>query len=197
MMLLTSLLSIALAQAPLASPLAPASSKTLALDDVLLAVEGEHPLLDASRADAESSGADLLAARGAFDPTLKARGGFIPISGYTSTRFDVVLEQPTPLYGLNLFAGYRLGQGDFPVYYGERATNSLGEVRAGLDLPLLRNGWVDRRRTTIARARQGQVAAQASLEQQRLDLARLAASRYWDWVGAGRRREIARSLLTI
>lgn len=189
---MTALLLGLLAASSVGSP----AEGALALRDVLLAVEGEHPLLEASRADVGAADGEAMAARGGFDPILRARGAVQPVSGYPQTRLDVVVEQPTPFWGLNLFAGYKLGLGSYPTY-DARITNQLGEVRAGLELPVLRNGWMDRRRTAVARTRAGAVAAQASLGQQRLDLARAAAVRYWDWVAAGRRREIASALLSI
>ena len=62
---------------------------------------------------------------------------------------------------------------------------------------VLRNGPIDRRRANQARAELGQQLAGMALSQQRFEVSRLAAFRYWDWVAAGRRREIARSLLKL
>ena len=84
-----------------------------------------------------------------------------------------------------------------PDYYRERETLSGGELRAGAVVPLIRNGPIDRRRANLARAELGQQLAGLSLDQQRLELARLAAFRYWDWVAAGQRRELARALLQL
>ena len=120
-----------------------------------------------------------------------------PISGYPQGRLDSTIEVPTPLWGATFFAGYRFGAGKIPDYYLERQTLSAGEVRAGASVPLLRNGPIDRRRATIARAELSQQLAGLSVEQQRLELTRLAAFRYWDWVAAGQKREVARSLLAL
>gem|GEM_PF-1272888 len=85
-----------------------------------------------------------------------------------------MVDQPTPLWGAGLFAGYRYGQGDFPTYDGERATNAGGELRAGASLPLLRNGAADRRRTQLGRAEAEAQGQQEAVQAQRLEVRRLA-----------------------
>ena len=169
----------------------------LQLDEVLSSADRAFPALQAQRADAEAAEGDLQAARGGFDPVARVRGTAVPWSGYPSTRLDAVVEQPTPLWGAGLFAGYRYGQGSFPVYYGERATNAGGELRAGASVPLLRNGATDRRRTTLGRAEAELEGQRAAVEVQRLEVRRLATVRWVDWVSAGRRLAIAESLYTL
>ena len=166
----------------------------LQLEEVLVAADRAFPTLQAQRADADAAEGELQAARGGFDPVARVRGTVIPWGGYPSTRVDAVVEQPTPLWGAGLFAGYRYGQGSFPVYYGERTTNSGGEVRAGASLPLLRNGATDRRRTVLGRAEAEAEAQQAAVEVQRLEVRRLATVRWVDWVAAGRRLAVAEAL---
>ncbi len=169
--------------------------RELQLGEVLTLAEQSFPSLVAARADVEGAEGEQLTARGAFDPVWRTRAWTAPISGYPHTRLDSVIEVPTPLWGANFFAGYRLGLGKIPDYYRERETLSGGEVRAGANVPLLRNGPIDRRRANVARAELGQQLAGLSFEQQRIEVTRLAAFRYWDWVASGHRREIARALL--
>ncbi|MDP2274363.1 MAG: TolC family protein [Archangium sp.] len=167
----------------------------LQLGEVLTVAEQAFPSLVAARADVEGASGEQLTAAGAFDPVWRTRAWTSPVSGYPHTRLDSVIEVPTPLWGANFFAGYRLGLGKIPDYYRERETLSGGEVRAGVNVPVLRNGPIDRRRANLARAELSQQLAGLSLDQQRLEVTRLAAFRYWDWVAAGHRREIARALL--
>lgn len=182
-----SLLVLALAQAP----------DSLSLAEVLRSADELYPSIAAARAEVDAAQGEHLSAQGAFDPAWRTRFWTSPVSGYPQTRLDSVVEVPTPLWGTSFFAGYRYGAGDIPVYYRERETLSGGELRAGAVIPLLRNGPIDRRRATIARAELGQQLAGLTLEQQRLELGRLAAFRYWDWVAAGQRRELARALLKL
>lgn len=184
-------LALGAADAPLQGP------GPLSLGEVLRSADEVFPSLSAARADIDLAEGERLAAAGGFDPGWRTRFWTAPISGYPQTRLDSVIEVPTPLWGASFFAGYRLGAGKIPDYYRERETLSAGELRAGAVVPLLRNGPIDRRRATLARAELGQQLAGLSVEQQRLEVARLAAFRYWDWVAAGRRRDLARSLLQI
>lgn len=184
------LLAVTLAAAD--APLAP-----LTLGDVLASADQRFPAIVATKADVEGADAELLAADGAFDPTWRTRVTGVPVSGYPQLRVDSVVEAPTPWWGASFFAGWRYGLGKVQGYYGERETWSLGELRAGASVPLLRNGPVDRRRANQARAALAQSLAGLSVEQQRLEVARLATVRWAEWVAAGRRREVARALLAL
>ncbi len=175
----------------------PEEGGPLSLAELHISSERAFPSLVAAQADIASVEGERLSALGAFDPAWKTRGWVTPISGYPHMRLDSAVEVPTPLWGANFFAGYRLGQGKIPDYYRERETLSLGELRAGVAVPLVRNGPIDRRRAVLAKADLSADVARYSLEQQRLDVFRAAAHRYWDWVAAGRRREVAKQLLQI
>ncbi len=180
---------LAWAEAAAEAPRAP-----LSLEEVLVAVERHSPALEAARWEAEGAEAELLTAQGGFDPQLRARAVSLPVSGSPYTRLESVIEQPTPLWGANLFAGWRYGGGEIPDYAGQYETNALGELRAGVSVPLWRNGPIDRRRAQLARARLGTEAAGHAVDQSRLELTRAATLRYWDWVAAGRRHAIAVAL---
>ncbi|MBM7119233.1 TolC family protein [Archangium primigenium] len=165
----------------------------LSLEEVLGSTREHHPRMEAAQRDVAAAEAELLAARGGFDPLVRARGLAIPFGYYQHERIEATVEQPTPLWGLRLSAGYRLGQGDFPVYYGQYETLSAGEVHAGLALPLWRDGAIDKRRAVLAQARLRQRIAAFELAGERLGLQRQAAYHYWDWVAAGRQLTIATS----
>ncbi|MFZ5445932.1 MAG: TolC family protein [Myxococcota bacterium] len=175
----------------------PRLEQPLSLAEVLTSTRELHPQLVAARTDLDAADGELQTAEGAFDPAWRTRVTGVPVSGYPQLRVDSIVEAPTPLWGATFFGGYRLGTGKFQSYYGERETWTGGELRAGAAVPILRNGPIDRRRATQARAELGRSIAGLSLQQQQLELDRLATLRYWDWVAAGRRRQIARELLQI
>ena len=174
-----------------------APGDTLTLEQVLASAERHHPLVLASLADARAAEGEATAARGAFDPAVKLRGSATPLGGYANGTVDAVVEAPTPLWGTSLLAGYRAGFGTFPAYDGDRETEPYGELRAGLSVPLLRNGPIDRRRATIERTALGRRLAALAVDQQRLELSRAAAVRYVRWVAAGERLALARGLLEL
>ncbi len=189
-------LSLALALLP-----SLASAQSLPLDAVLRSVEAHFPLIAAADRDRDAADAELLAAEGAFDPQWRTRAAGAPVGYYNPLTLDTQVTQPTRLWGAQLFAGYRFGQGlsytGIPIYDGKIETNDYGEVRAGLTVPLLRNGPIDRARANIQRAEHGRTAAEMGARQQRLEASRAATLRYWEWVAAGRRLEVARALLTL
>ncbi|QRK06299.1 TolC family protein [Archangium violaceum] len=168
-----------------AAPLAQATVAPLTLEEVLDSVRERHPQVAVARQGVASAEAELLSAKGGFDTVLKTKGVYVPFSYYPHERLDAVVEQPLPLGGMRLFGGYRLGQGKFPTYYGQYETLSSGELRAGLELPLWRNGSIDKRRADISKARLRKEMTGTTLAGDRLELQREAAYHYWDWVAAG------------
>ena len=170
---------------------------TLGLDEVLAAVERSHPLLVSARLDRDTADGELQVAKGAFDPSLKARATIQPFGYYENQRLDAYIEAPTPLYGATFYGGYRLGLGNIPDYDGKLATNAGGELRAGVAVPLLRDGYIDRRRVGLSRAKIGIDLAGLSVAQARIELRRAATQRYWEWIAAGARLRIVEALLTL
>ena len=192
------LVSLALLLVP---PVAAAQAAPLELPAVLASVERHHPLVAAADRDRDAADGELLAAEGGFDPQWRTRAAVAPVGYYNPLTVDTSIVQPTRLWGATLFAGWRLGEGlsytGIPIYDGKSETNTLGEVRAGLSVPLWRNGPIDRARANVRRAELGRTVAALGAQQQRLELARLAAWRYWEWAAAGRRLAVARALLAL
>jgi len=169
----------------------------LLLPEVMESIRRAYPLIVAALADRRAAEGELQAARGGFDPMLRAKGDASPFGNYRIGRFDLLIEQPTPLWGASAFAGYRVSVGDFPDYDGKLVTNQYGEIRAGVAVPLLRNGPIDRRRASLRRAKASVQVADSSLGEARLAALRTGGSRYIDWVGAGLRRQVAQSLFDL
>ena len=141
----------------------------MTLDAVLSSVRERYPLLEGAQKDVEAAGADIRSSEGAFDIQWKTRVASSVLGYYQNDRFDSLIEKPTTLWGTNLFAGYRLGIGDFAIYDGKLKTNPGGELRAGFNIPLWRDGPTDRRRANISRAKLGLQVADLQLVQQRID----------------------------
>ena len=173
------------------------AASPLALAEVVRAAQERFPLVLAAGAEKQGAEADLLAAEGGFDPVLRSAGAVVATGEYPSQRIDTVVEQPTPLWGSSLFAGYRFGLGKFADYDGKLATNDHGELRAGLRVPVLRDGPIDRRRAAIERAELGVQIARLGQDQQKIEITRLASQRYWDWAGAGQRLAIVEGWLAL
>lgn len=166
----------------------------VSLEDVLSQAEGQYPAVVSAQIERERADNQVLAAEGAFDPALKAKAEYVPAGEYENRWFDTWVEQPIAPMGARAFAGYRMGRGYFGPYDEKLLTNSGGELRAGIEVSLLRNRDIDERRGRLAIARAGVDAADATREQQILDVVRQTAQRYWDWVAAGQRLFVARAL---
>ncbi len=180
-----------------ASSASPSAGPPLLLDEVLLSVDRFYPLIEAAQRDVQVAEAELQTARGAFDPGLRLRTDGAPLGYYQGGRADLAVEAPTPWWGATFFGGYRVSFGKFADYDGKLETNQYGELRAGVQVPMWRNGPIDRRRANISRAELGRGVAGMGLVQQRVEALRLGSLRYWDWSAAGQRFRVAQALLTL
>jgi outer membrane protein TolC len=167
----------------------------LKLEEVLKSVERHYPPLLALLQDKVLAEADVTVAEGRFDLAMKGAydGGYL--GSYRNDVYRVGVEQPTQFQGMTYFAGYQLGLGTFPSYEGKQQTDTGGEYKAGVRLPVLRDRSMDSRRADLKKALIGRRVADLGVDQQRLVIVQLATRRYYDWLAAGRRREVARSVL--
>jgi cobalt-zinc-cadmium efflux system outer membrane protein len=180
---------------PPAEPLTRESGPLL-LTEVLLSTQANFPLLYAVEQERVIAEGQRTAAEGQFDTAFRMRG-YEQAGTFSNGNLDIGLEQPLPLGGITTFGGWRLGQGNYPVYYGNRKTADGGEFRAGVMVPLLQNRDIDPRR---ARLRAAQIAEQITnpvIRRARLDYFRNAAQNYWSWVGAGAQYRVAEELLRL
>jgi cobalt-zinc-cadmium efflux system outer membrane protein len=168
----------------------------LRLDDVLQSVQTNFPLILAAELERSLAAGQRLSAEGAFDFNLKSRVGFND-GTFDNQRFDLLGEQATLFQGVSVFGGYRLGLGDYPVYYGQQKTADGGEFRAGVQIPLLKDAAIDRRRATLRQAWITQNLAEPTVQRARIDAHRAAAKVYWSWTAAGQNVKIAQRLLKI
>lgn len=174
---------------------APAAS--IEFEDVLTSVERHFPLVLAAQEEVAIAEGRLTAARGGFDTSLKANG-LTELEGfYESDRFKLNLVQPIRDFGATFRGGYKLGRGTFADYDGEEQSNRDGELSAGVTLPLLQGRAIDPRRVALWRARIERQAADPFVLAKRLEAMRKAADAYWEWVAAGRQREVAVRLLAL
>jgi outer membrane protein TolC len=168
----------------------------LPLELVIASVYHAYPLLDAAVASREIAFGDHLSAHGAYDVKLKGATENGPLGFYESYRHRFGFERAT-YGGGSIFGGYRIGRGEFPPWYLERQTNEGGEFTGGVALPLARNITIDERRAQLWRTQLDQQQAEPEIRLQRVDFVRAASYAYWDWVAAGRRYQIATSLLQL
>jgi len=172
-------------------------AQTLKLEDVLESVERNYPPLIAALLERDIAEADVLAALGKFDLTLRARIDTDQFGYYRNERAFTGFEQATQWNGAGFYGGWRVGDGSFAPYDGKLDTRSFGEWSGGLKLPLLRDRAIDSKRADLRKSELGRALASLSIDQQRLVIQQRATRRYWDWVAAANRVQLAQSLLDI
>ncbi len=177
-----------------------AAQDGLRLDTVLQSARRHHPRVEAALARVEVAEQELMGARGAFDPTLSATAKLRTGGYYELRRLDVELSQPTPIWGLEVWAGYRYGRGVYedhwPTYYSDE-TLPGGEIRAGIRVPLWRAGPLDYRRAGRRIAEDGVDAAEQSRDYTWLSVQQKATEAYWKWVSAGRALAVTQEILAL
>lgn len=170
------------------------SVEPLLLDDVIGSVIASYPLLRSAMFERNIAQGNLLTANGEFDLKLKADSLNMPLGFYENYRQAVGAEQPL-FGGGSVFGGYRVGTGNFPVYYGERATKLGGEFKAGATIPLLQNRNIDDRRAGIWRNNWEVQSVEPEIQAQLIAFIQGASIAYWNTVAAGQNVRIAEDLL--
>ena len=166
----------------------------LPLDDVLSSVDAHMPALQAAAAKIDAAEAKLLAARGAFDPTLSGKssqyGGSDPRSA------SVLSLGSETMLGPSWEAGIRRSTGSLKPYETELETGTDGEwfarVEAPLDALLLPDS-----RAALAVASAGAEIAEQAFADKRLSLRYKASAAYWKWAGSGAKRSVEQAQLDL
>jgi len=174
----------------------PELEATLSVEEVLSSVDRTYPLLAAAEQERAIAEGRALTSQGVFDLNLRMSDNIINGS-YDSNRVNLGVDQAHPFLGVTSFAGYRLGAGAYPVYYGDRKTAEGGEFRAGLVMPLLRDRDIDRRRAGVRQAEIGRLLADPIVQRARIDYFRTATITYWNWVAAGHKLQLAEKLVKV
>jgi len=172
------------------------AAEPLRLPEVLASAQGRYPPLLIALIEQDVASGRLRQSEGAFDLGFALRAGVVPRGYYDGSTGDVSLEQRMPFWGANLFAGYRRSSGSLADYDKDR-TQRDGEFRAGLRFNLLRDGFIDRPRAELLKARLDLGLVDPFVERQRLDITRAATRAYYAWAVAGFREKVAREQLRV
>jgi outer membrane protein TolC len=164
--------------------------------DVVAAVDRRVPELAAALAKQAEAEGKALKSRGAFDPKLKSKLDSELAGPYERTTFDSALGVETP-WGVGVEAGYRLGVGDFPTYYGAYDTLDGGELRLGLTASLLQDLGMPQARADRLVADALATAAAEGAQDKRQQLTGKAVATYWKWVATGEKVALAQELLSL
>ncbi len=175
---------------------ADAEQRAVQFDEVVSSVYQSYPLLESALLSRNIAFGQRVGASGAFDLKLKGASENGPQGFYQTYRQNIGVVQPT-YWGGEVFAGYRVGRGDFQPWYQERQTNGGGEFKAGVQVPLARNRDIDARRAELWKAGYGQSLAEPDIQAQLISFVQDASYAYWDWVAAGEYHRIAKRILML
>ena len=171
-------------------------TSALTLDHVLDSVATCYPEIEVAMAEIDTANGKVLAARGAFDDVLSANSISQPLGFYQTYRNNIGLTHPLQSGG-EVYGTYRIGDGNFEPWFGERETNEGGELKAGFSIPLLKDRAIDARRSDLLAANYQRDQVASNVESRLLRLQRMATQAYWDWVAAGQAVQVQRKLLQL
>lgn len=186
-------LRLAVAMALSVPALAQDSTRTLSGGQVLELVRKFHPVARQARIHVDKAQADLLVARGGFDPVLGAyvaRKRFGGTEYYNRTSPEIVI--PT-WYGIEVYSG-------IDNYTGERLDPTMSKGQSsfiGASIPLAKDLLMDKRRAYLKQAR---IFTSMAETEQRLfvnDLLMEAMEAYWGWVSSYNLYQVMKTAVAI
>jgi outer membrane protein TolC len=163
----------------LAQSVSPDSGKVLSRRDFFDLVKKNHPIARQASLFTRQAQAELLGAKGGFDPKLYGdyEQKYFDAKNYFSLG-DYGFKIPT-WYGIEVKGGYNTASG--VNISGENKLPSQGQAVLGVSLPLLQNLMIDDRRANLFKARQSQGLYQAERDNLMNDLAIEATKTYLKW----------------
>jgi outer membrane protein TolC len=169
----------------------------LKLETVLRSVNHSFPEIIAARYELGQAQGDLLSAWGRFDPSIKTNTRTEPMGGYVTNYVNSEYSVPTLTNGMRLFGGYRIGRGNFPIYYQNYLTNKWGEYRAGVALPLMQGKDIDKARAELFNQAQTIEIKKYNIAATKINVYRDAIVAYWQWVESGLKLNALKHLLNL
>ena len=154
-------------------------NEILSFESFLEIVESNHPVSHQAALLREEADAEMLKARGGFEPKLYAD---VSEKDFNETNYyqliDAGLKLPTWL-GIDLKTGYERTRGDY--YNPQNSTPDAGLFYAGISIPVGQGLFIDERRAELRKARIYRESNAAKKQQMINDLLYEAGNAYWKW----------------
>ncbi|MEO1656665.1 MAG: TolC family protein [Pseudomonadota bacterium] len=164
---------------------------------VARSTEQHYPEIVAAEAERAAARGRQLASRGAFDTVLETRGRARLDGFYSGDTGEISASRALRPLGAEVYGGYRVSQGDFPIYEDEYFTDQGGEVKIGVLFNLLRNRAIDGRRAGLREADIDVSAAELDVLLTQITVQQSALTAYWRWVARGRELKAYQDLLAL
>lgn len=169
----------------------------LMLDEVLRSSALHAPQIVEALARVRQAEGRALAAEGAFDTVFDVDAQSRVAGYYDGTLVEGRAIRPLTGNGGQLFGGYRVSRGTFPIYEDKAYTDRLGELRMGGVYALLRDRAIDERRGRVSIAARDIDVARLEREMVAIGVQGRAIAAYQNWAAAGLRLAAYRSLLAL
>ena len=164
------------------------STVTLSFDEFMSMVREHHPVAQQAELRVDRGAANLMTARGSFDP--KAFGDVAQkyLDGTTYYRRSVGgLKIPT-WFGVEVETAFEQSQGAYVD--PERVTQGAGLLSAGVSVPIGQGLFIDKRRAALRNAQVYQSITIAERQSMVNKLLREVGEAYWKWFAANHKREV-------
>ena len=171
------------------------SATVLTLPDFLKIVQQQHPVARQAAWLQSTAQAQLLAAKGGFDP--KIMGNWEQKKFDEKTYFntsEIGVKLPT-WYGIELKGTYNTASGTF--LNPEEKLPPRGQAVLGASFSLLQGLMIDDRRAALAKAKQMQGASQTERADLVNELLFEAAQAYWKWALAAQQNTVVRQMTDV
>ena len=176
---------------------AAAQTAPLTLNEVLATSALQAPQIVEAMARVRQAEGRALSAEGVFDTVFDVDAQSRVLGYYSGTYLEGKATRPLTGNGGQLYGGYRVSTGSFPIYEDKAYTDRLGELKIGGLFSLLRDNAIDERRGRIAMAARDIDAARLEREMVAIGVQARAAATYQNWAAAGLRLKAYQSLLDL
>lgn len=190
-------LAIALLPMPAVAQNAAQPPAPLTLAEVLQSSRRHAPQVQEAVARVRGAEGKLLTAEGAFDTVVNAEATSRVPSFYDGQTLGGTVTRPLADWGGQVYGGYRVSTGSFPIYEDKSFTNALGEVKVGAVFSLMRDRLIDDRRFARRNATIDIDLAEADRLLAAITIQRRAVAAYNQWVASGLRLTVFRELLDL
>ena len=173
------------------------ASQELTLEAVLQSAQSRFPDVIQALADQEMARQGIERARSAFDPRISSES-YVRSSGFwDGSAIDNQVKKRIGFANAEVYGGYRISRGEFPLYEDELFTNRGGETKIGIALSLLRDRSIDPDRLALTNSAIASDSAALALTETRQEVQRQATRSYQNWLAAGFKLNVYRELLAI
>ncbi len=173
------------------------AAPTLMLEDVLGSSLRHYPQILESKAAIDAQKGAVTASQGIFDLELNNDSYARPSGFYNGRITDTRLEKRLEGTNTRVYGGYRVAEGDFPIYEDKLFTNDGGEFSLGAMFSLLRNRAIDEERFSLMNNELQLNAAELDLLLTKISVQHQAMHAYAEWLAAGQVVQVRRDLLAI